>query len=154
MDNADAIVIFERKHCADDPDLVTCEGYFKDFLYRVEVVFIDKTNPNDTVFKCRLPAYSGLPLATNYSISSDNFTRMVMLFRLTALQSVSTKSAKNIVSTSISGVNLNTIYDEVPMNGLNIKSLEILYYTQESKESDVQITMDFAANIGKVKKVR
>ncbi|XP_055304148.1 putative uncharacterized protein DDB_G0277255 [Sitodiplosis mosellana] len=48
------------------------------------------------------------------------------LLRSKAVQSFSTKLAKNIVSTAITGNNPNSIYDEVPMNPLKTKSLEIL----------------------------
>lgn len=48
------------------------------------------------------------------------------LLRSTALQSFSTKLAKNIVSNAITVMNTNTIYDDVPTLTLKTKSLEIL----------------------------
>ncbi|XP_031625215.1 probable serine/threonine-protein kinase DDB_G0282963 [Contarinia nasturtii] len=58
------------------------------------------------------------------------------LLRSTALQSFSTKLAKNIVSTAITvGPNANSNYDEVPMNALiKTKSLEILPTTEIERE--------------------
>lgn len=48
------------------------------------------------------------------------------LLRSTALQSFSTKLAKNIVSNAITVMNTNIIYDEVPTLTFKTKSLEIL----------------------------
>lgn len=42
------IIIFEKSEKPSDLELPTCEDYFRDLLYRVEVTFIDKTNPQDT----------------------------------------------------------------------------------------------------------
>lgn len=42
------IIIFEKTEKPGDLELPTCEDYFRDLLYRVEVTFIDKTNPQDT----------------------------------------------------------------------------------------------------------
>ncbi|XP_055691767.1 ubiquitin carboxyl-terminal hydrolase 7 [Lutzomyia longipalpis] len=48
------IVIFEKREKAENLELPTVEDYFRDLLYRVEVTFIDKTNPNDTGFTLEL----------------------------------------------------------------------------------------------------
>lgn len=54
LNESDDVIIFEKKHCDDNYELATCEDYFKDLLYRVEIVFIDKTNPSDAGFTLEL----------------------------------------------------------------------------------------------------
>lgn len=41
------ILIFEKKIVDDKLTLPTCDDYFLDLLYKVEVTFVDKNNPND-----------------------------------------------------------------------------------------------------------
>lgn len=42
------IIVFEKKEILEhNLELPTCQDYFRDLYYRVEVTFIDKTIPND-----------------------------------------------------------------------------------------------------------
>lgn len=54
LNESDDVIIFEKKHCDDNYELATCEDYFKDLLFRVEIVFVDKTNPSDAGFTLEL----------------------------------------------------------------------------------------------------
>lgn len=81
MDNDD-VIIFEKKHCDGNLELATCEDYFKDLLYRVEVVFIDKTNPNDAGFTLELSqrmSYDQLANAVGQKMNVDPNT--IQFFR-------------------------------------------------------------------------
>lgn len=48
------VIIFEKKYRDETLELPTCDDYFRDLLYRIEVTFVDKTNPNDVGFSLEL----------------------------------------------------------------------------------------------------
>lgn len=48
------VIIFEKKYRDETLELPTCDDYFRDLLYRIEVTFVDKTNPNDVGFTLEL----------------------------------------------------------------------------------------------------
>lgn len=48
------ILIFEKEHVGMKLELPTVDDYFKDLLYRVEITFCDKCNPNDPEFVLEL----------------------------------------------------------------------------------------------------
>lgn len=80
--DSDDVIIFEKKHCDDNLELATCEDYFKDLLYRVEVVFIDKTNPNDAGFTLELSqrmSYEQMAAAVGQKMNVDPNT--IQFFR-------------------------------------------------------------------------
>lgn len=80
--DSDDVIIFEKKHCDDNLELATCEDYFKDLLYRVEVVFIDKTNPNDAGFTLELSqrmTYEQMAIAVGQKMNVDPNT--IQFFR-------------------------------------------------------------------------
>lgn len=73
----DDVIIFERKHCDENLELATCEDYFNDLLYRVEVLFIDKTNPSDTGFTLELShrmSYDQMAHAVGQRLNVDPYT--------------------------------------------------------------------------------
>lgn len=68
------VIIFEKKHRAEQLELPTCEDYFRDLLYRIEVTFIDKTNPNDPGFTLELShrsSYEQMAAAVSQKINVD-----------------------------------------------------------------------------------
>lgn len=70
------VIIFEKKHRDESLELPTCEDYFRDLLYRVEVTFIDKTNPNDTGFSLELSqrmSYDQMASAVGQKINVDPY---------------------------------------------------------------------------------
>ena len=70
------ILIFEKKHRDDNLELPTCEDYFRDLLYRVEVTFIDKTNPSDPGFSLELSlrmTYDQMASAVGQKINVDPY---------------------------------------------------------------------------------
>lgn len=72
--DGDDVIIFEKKHCEDNLELATCEDYFKDLLYRVEVLFIEKTNPQDAGFTLELSqrmTYDQMANAVGQKINVD-----------------------------------------------------------------------------------
>lgn len=78
----DDVIIFEKKHCDDNLELATCEDYFKDLLYRVEVLFIDKTNPADAGFTLELShrmTYEQMAIAVGQKMNVDPHT--IQFFR-------------------------------------------------------------------------
>lgn len=57
-------------------ELPTCEDYFRDLLYRVEVLFIDKLLPNDTGFTLELSqrmSYDQMASAVGQKIGCDPY---------------------------------------------------------------------------------
>lgn len=81
--DTDDVIIFEKKHCDDNLELATCEDYFKDLLYRVEVVFIDKSNPNDAGFTLELSQrmnYEQMANAVGHKMNVDPNT--IQFFRV------------------------------------------------------------------------
>lgn len=71
---SDDVIIFEKKHCDGDLELATCVDYFKDLLYRVEVMFLDKSNPTDTGFTLELSQrmnYEQMAYAVGEKINVD-----------------------------------------------------------------------------------
>lgn len=48
------ILIFERENVDDKLDLPTVEDYFMDLVYRIEIIFSDKCNPNEPDFTLEL----------------------------------------------------------------------------------------------------
>lgn len=70
------IIIFEKAAKVDNLELPTCEDYFRDLLYRIEVTFIDKTNPNDTGFTLELSqrmTYDQMASAVGHRINVDPY---------------------------------------------------------------------------------
>lgn len=70
------VIIFEKKHHDENLELPTCEDYFRDLLYRVEVTFIDKTNPNDTGFTLELSqrmTYDQMASAVGQKINTNPY---------------------------------------------------------------------------------
>lgn len=71
------MLIFEKKQRGDENlELPTCEDYFRDLLYRVEVTFIDKTNPNDPGFALELSqrmTYDQMASAVGQKINCDPY---------------------------------------------------------------------------------
>lgn len=70
----DDVIIFEKKHCDENLELATCEDYFRDLLYRVEVLFIDKMNPTDSGFMLELSqrmTYEQMAYAVGQKINVD-----------------------------------------------------------------------------------
>ena len=71
------VIIFEKKHHDENLELPTCEDYFKDLLYRVEVQFIDKTNPTDPGFTLELSqqmTYTQMATAVGQKLNVDPYT--------------------------------------------------------------------------------
>lgn len=72
--DGDDVIIFEKKQCDDNLELATCEDYFKDLLYRVEVLFIEKSNPTDAGFTLELSqrmTYEQMANAVGQKINVD-----------------------------------------------------------------------------------
>ena len=70
------IIIFEKRAKDDDLELPTSEDYFNDLLYRIEVIFMDKTNTNDAGFPVELSihtTYDQMAKAVGQRINIDPY---------------------------------------------------------------------------------
>ncbi|XP_055383961.1 ubiquitin carboxyl-terminal hydrolase 7 [Condylostylus longicornis] len=68
------VLIFEKKHQDEKLELPTCDDYFRDLLYRFEVTFIEKSNPNDSGFTLELShryTYDQMAQAVAKKINTD-----------------------------------------------------------------------------------
>jgi len=68
------VLIFEKKHQDEKLELPTCDDYFRDLLYRIEVTFVDKCNPNDSGFTLELShrnTYEQMAQAVAQKINTD-----------------------------------------------------------------------------------
>lgn len=77
MFDGDDVIIFEKKHCDENLELATCEDYFKDLLYRVEVLFVDKMNQSESGFTLELSQrmnYDQMAQAVGQKINVDPYT--------------------------------------------------------------------------------
>lgn len=76
MLDGDVMIFEKRQHDNETLELPTCEDYFRDLLYRVEVSFIDKANPTDTGFTLELSqrmTYDQMARAVGQRINVDPY---------------------------------------------------------------------------------
>ncbi|XP_044734467.1 ubiquitin carboxyl-terminal hydrolase 7-like [Chrysoperla carnea] len=76
------IIVFERDERDESCELPTCQDYFKDLYYRVEVTFVDKTIPNDMGFTMELSqrmTYDQIARAVAQRVGTDPY--LLQFFR-------------------------------------------------------------------------
>lgn len=68
------VIIFERRFYDANLELPTCEYYFNDLISRIEVTFIDKSNPIDPGFILILSlrsTYDQMAMAVGHKLNVD-----------------------------------------------------------------------------------
>lgn len=116
------ILIFQALVRDNAFELPTCEEYFKDLLCRVEVTFVDKTNPNDPGFILELSNranYDQMAKAVAHRINTDPYT--IQFFKCQNYKDIPGQP----LSCSFTG-NLSNIFQCTP------KSMKKIFYQRLS----------------------
>lgn len=103
-------------------DLPTVEDYFKDLLFRIEITFVEKTNPNDNGFVLEFPSRANYEQMANlvaHRINTDPFT--IQFFKCQNYKDVPGAS----LSCTYSG-NLGSIFQSAP------KAMKKIFYQKLS----------------------
>lgn len=116
------ILIFQKNQRDATLELPTVEDYFKDLMYRIEVTFVDKSNPNDSGFVLELSNrtnYEQMAKVVAHRINTDPYT--IQFFKMQNYKDVPGAA----LSCSYSG-NLNNIFQCTP------KAMKKLFYQKLS----------------------
>lgn len=116
------IIIFQKLQHDPSLELPTVEDYFKDLLFRIEVTFIDKSNPNDNGFVLELSNranYEQMAKTVAHRINTDPYT--IQFFKCQNYKDV----PGTALSCSYSG-NLNSIFQCTP------KAMKKIFYQKLS----------------------